>query len=197
MEVAVNGMDHFSISGTAILFVKEAGGGVLFGAVLGYIAYFLISSIDNYRVEVLITLTVVMCGYALADYLHLSAPLAIIVAGIWLGTKGKGEGLSEISRDYLGKFWDLLDEIFNALLFLLIGLEMLIIKVNLTIMMIGVIMIVLVLLARYLSITIPILFLRLWIKFEKKRGHAINLGWLTGWHICSIGAIFTFSHASR
>ncbi|MDB5109760.1 MAG: sodium:proton antiporter [Mucilaginibacter sp.] len=180
MEVAVNGAGEFSVSGTAILFLKEAGGGLLFGAILGYVAYLLIRSIDNYRVEVLITLTVVMCGYALADDMHLSAPLAIIVAGIVLGTKGKGEGLSDISRDYLGKFWDLLDEIFNAVLFLLIGLEMLVIKVNLTVMLIGGVMIALVLLARYVSIIVPVLFLKMWMKFEKNAVILLTWGGLRG-----------------
>jgi CPA1 family monovalent cation:H+ antiporter len=180
LEVAANGTANFSVAGTAILFLREAGGGLLFGAVLGYLAYFLIKSIDNYRVEVLITLTVVMCGYSLADYFHLSGPLAIIVAGIILGTKGKSEGLSETSRDYLGKFWDLLDEIFNAVLFLLIGLEMLVIKVNPFIMAIGVIMIVLVLLARYISVILPVIVLRRWIKFEKNAVLILTWGGLRG-----------------
>jgi CPA1 family monovalent cation:H+ antiporter len=180
LEVAINGTDKFSVQGTAMLFLKEAGGGLLFGALLGYIAYLFIRSIDNYRVEVLITLTVVMGGYGVADYLHVSAPLAIIVAGILLGTKGKSEGLSPTSRDYLGKFWDLIDEIFNAILFLLLGLEMLVIKVNVTIMLIGVIMIALVLLARYISIKIPLLFLGLWIKFEKNAVMILTWGGLRG-----------------
>jgi CPA1 family monovalent cation:H+ antiporter len=180
LEVAINGTDKFSIGNTAVLFLKEAGGGIVFGGALGYLAYFLIKSIDNYRVEVLITLTVVMCGYSLADYFHLSGPLAIIVAGIILGTKGKGEGMSDISRDYLGKFWDLLDEIFNAILFLLIGLQMLVIKVDTTIMLVGVIMIVLVLLARYIAVTIPVMFLRLWLKFEKNAILMLTWGGLRG-----------------
>ena len=180
LEVAVNGTAKFSMGNTALLFLKEAGGGLLFGAILGYLAYLLIKSIDNYRVEVLITLTVVMCGYSLADYLHLSGPLAIIIAGIIMGTKGKGEGLSEISRDYLGKFWDLTDEIFNAILFLLIGLEMLVIKVNPMIMIIGGIMIAVVLLARLLCVAMPVLFLKIWIKFEKNAILILTWGGLRG-----------------
>jgi CPA1 family monovalent cation:H+ antiporter len=180
LEVAVNGMDKFSISGTAILFLQEAGGGLLFGTGLGYLAYFLIKSIDNYRVEVLITLTVVMGGYTMADELHLSAPLAIIMAGIIIGTKGKRSGMSAISWDHLGKFWDLTDEIFNAILFLLIGLQMLVIKINPTIMLIGGIMIVMVLFARYLSVSFPVMFLRLWIKFEKNAVLILTWGGLRG-----------------
>ncbi|WP_295796459.1 sodium:proton antiporter [Mucilaginibacter sp.] len=179
-EAAVNGTAKFSIGNTALLFLKEAGGGLLFGAILGYVAHLLIKSIDNYRVEVLITLTVVMCGYWLADYLHLSGPLAIIIAGIIMGTKGKSEGLSETSRDYLGKFWDLTDEIFNAILFLLIGLEMLVIKVNPTIMIIGGIMVGVVLFARLLCVAVPVLFLKIWIKFEKNAILMLTWGGLRG-----------------
>ncbi|WP_428329943.1 cation:proton antiporter [Mucilaginibacter sp.] len=179
-EIAVNGMDKFSVGNTALLFLKEAGGGILFGALLGYVAHLFIKSIDNYRVEVLITLTVVMCGYSLADYFHLSGPLAIIIAGIIMGTKGKGDDLSPESRDYLSKFWDLTDEIFNAVLFLLIGLEMLVIKINPTIMLIGGIMILLVLLARYFSVSFPIMFLKLWIKFEKNAILILTWGGLRG-----------------
>ncbi len=180
LEVAINGTGRFSVAGTAVLFLKEAGGGMLFGAIVGYLAYFSIKSIDNYRVEVLITLTVVMCGYPIADHFHLSGPLAMIVAGIILGTKGKGAGMSDISRDYLGKFWDLIDEIFNAVLFLLIGLEMLVIKINSTIILIGGIMIIIVLLARLVSVSFPLMFLRLWIKFEKNAVLILTWGGLRG-----------------
>lgn len=179
-EVATNGIAQFSITNTALLFLREAGGGILFGGVLGYLAYFLIRSIDNYRVEVLITLTIVMCGYSVADYFNLSGPLAIIIAGIIIGTKGKKEGMSDISRDYLGKFWDLLDEIFNAVLFLLIGLEMLVIKIDKVVMIVGAIMIILVLLARYLSVIFPVLLLRLRIKFEKNAVLILTWGGLRG-----------------
>lgn len=179
-EVAANGAGNFSIGNTVLLFLREAGGGVLFGGLLGYLAHFLIKSIDNYRVEVLITLTVVMCGYSVADHFDLSGPLAIIIAGIILGTKGKTEGLSEISKDYLGKFWDLLDEIFNAVLFLLIGLEMLVIKIDPVIMGIGAVMIVFVLLARYLSVIFPVLFLKIWFPFEKNAVLILTWGGLRG-----------------
>ena len=180
LEIAANGMDKFAVSNTAILFLREAGGGIIFGGLTGYIAYFLIRSIDNYSIEVLITLTVVMCGYTLADQLHLSGPLAIIIAGIIIGTKGKKEGFSAITRDYLLKFWDMIDEIFNAVLFLLMGLEMLVIKINSTIMLIGFIMIFVVLLARYLCVLFPVLVLRFWIKFEKNAIVMLTWGGVRG-----------------
>ena len=180
MEVAVNGTGSFSVGNTFLLFIREAVGGIVFGTILGYLAYLAIKSIDNYKVEVLITLTVVMCGYPMADYFHLSGPLAIIMAGIVIGTKVKEAGMSEISLDYLGKFWDLTDELFNAVLFLLMGMEMLVIKINLTIMAIGLIMILMVLFARYLSVAMPVTFLRLWIKFEKNAVLIFTWGGLRG-----------------
>jgi CPA1 family monovalent cation:H+ antiporter len=180
LEVASKGTGTFSPSGTIMLFLKEACGGMLFGAVMGYIAYFLLRSIDNYRVEVLITLALVTCGYTLADELHLSAPLAIIVTGIMIGTKGRTVAISSTSWDYLGKFWDLIDEIFNAILFLLIGLEMLIIKIHSTSMIIGCIMILIVLLARWFSVSLPVAILRFKIKFEKNAVTILTWGGLRG-----------------
>lgn len=180
MEVATTGMSKFSITQTGLLFFKEAGGGILYGAGIGYLAYILMRGIDNYKVEVLVTLTVVTCGYLLGDELHVSAPLAVIMAGIIIGTKGRGRGFSAVSRDYLGKFWDMLDEIFNAVLFLLIGLELLIIKINPTILLIGVIMILVVLVARYICVLLPVAVLRLWIKFEKNAILILTWGGLRG-----------------
>jgi monovalent cation:H+ antiporter, CPA1 family len=180
LEVASNGNNKFSLPGTALLFLREAGGGLLFGALMGYMAYFLLKSIDNYRVEVLITLVIVMCGYTLADDLHVSGPLAVIVTGIMVGTKGRAVALSPTSWDYLGKFWDLIDEIFNAILFLLIGLQMLVIKPHSTIMLIGCIMILVVLLARWVSVSFPVALLRLKIKFERNAVTILTWGGLRG-----------------
>ena len=179
-EVASNSGAHFSIVNTGLLFLKEAGGGIVFGAILGYLGYLLIRSIDNYRVEVLITLTIAMCGYTLADQLHLSAPLAIIVTGIFLGTKGRTTALSETSRDYLGKFWDLLDEIFNAILFLLIGLQTLVIKPNVPLLLIGAIMIFVVLFGRWLSVYLPVAAMRFKIPMEKNAIAILTWGGLRG-----------------
>ena len=95
LEVATNGMDKFSMGNTALLFLKEAGGGIVYGAIIGYLAYFLVRSIDNYRVEVLITLSIVTFGYLLADHLHLSAPLAVIKEGVFRDQQG-------LSRQILG-----------------------------------------------------------------------------------------------
>ena len=122
----------------------------------------------------------VMGGYFLADSLHISGPLAMVVAGIICGNKVKDEAMSHVSWDYLGKFWELIDEVLNAILFLLIGLEMLIIKINQVIMVIGAITILIVLLARWLSVYFPILLLRYKLKFERNAVAILTWGGLRG-----------------
>jgi CPA1 family monovalent cation:H+ antiporter len=181
LETARFGIEKFSAANTLLLFAQEAGGGILFGIALGYLAYFTLRSIDNYRVEVLITLATVMCGYVLAELAHVSAPLAVIVAGIIMGTKARtSKGFSPTSRDYLGKFWDLIDEIFNAILFLLLGLELLVININLTVSFAGLIAIGIVLFGRWLSVWFPLLLLRLRFKFEKNTVAILTWGGLRG-----------------
>lgn len=171
-EIARSTSGEFSIVSVGQLFLQEALGGLVFGALLGYIGFWALRSVDDYKVEVLITLAIVMGGYSLARHLHVSGPLAMVVAGIITGNKVKTEGLSDISRDYLHKFWELVDEILNAILFLLIGLEMLVIKINTTVMIIGTISILIVLLARWISVVLPVFLLRYSITFEK---HAISI----------------------
>lgn len=180
LEAARTGVSAIDIADVGKLFLQEAVGGILFGAVLGYAGYYALRSIDDYKVEVLITLAIVTGGYFVAGRLHLSGPLAMVVAGIFTGNKVKREALSKVSRDYLGKFWELVDEILNAILFLLIGLEMLIIKINLTIMLIGGISIVVVLVARWISVFVPIRLLRFKIRFEKNAVAILTWGGLRG-----------------
>ncbi|MBD1366622.1 sodium:proton antiporter [Mucilaginibacter sp. ZT4R22] len=176
-EVARSG--DFSAVAVSKLFLQEAVGGLMFGAALGYAGFWALRSVDDYKVEVLITLAIVMGGYFLAGRLHISGPLAMVVAGIITGNK-RHEGLSDVSRDYLDKFWELIDEILNAVLFLLIGLEMLIIKINPVVMVIGVISILIVLLARWISVFIPVSLLRYKIKFEKNAVTILTWGGLRG-----------------
>ena len=177
-EVARSG--NFSPLNVAELFLQEAVGGLIFGAVIGYIGYLAMRSIDDYKVEVMITLAVVMGGYLIAGHLHVSGPLAMVVAGIILGNKVKGEGVSELTQDYLEKFWELIDEILNAVLFLLIGLEMLIIKISTPVLIIGIISIFLVLLARWISVILPVMALKYKIKFEQNAVAILTWGGLRG-----------------
>lgn len=159
-EIAKIGLTNISVWKVLWLFIREAGGGLLFGWLLGYLCYWALKSIDNYVVEILITLAIVMVGYALAGKLHVSGPLAMVVAGLITGDKSMDSGVSDTTRDYLGKFWELIDELMNAILFLLIGFEMLIVAFNLTFFWLGCMTIVIVLFARLVSVSIPIIVLK-------------------------------------
>jgi CPA1 family monovalent cation:H+ antiporter len=179
-QIARSADGAFSMAEVGKLFLQEAIGGLFFGAVLGYIGFLALRSIDEYKVEVLITLAIVMGGYSLASHLHVSGPLAMVVAGIITGNKAKEEGMSDETRDYLDKFWHLVDEILNAVLFLFIGLEMLIIKINTMVMLIGGISILTVLLARWVSVVFPVLLLRFKTRFENNAIAILTWGGLRG-----------------
>jgi CPA1 family monovalent cation:H+ antiporter len=159
-EIAQIGMENISVGTIIWLFVREAAGGVLFGAMLGFAGYFALRSIDNYSLEVMITLAIVMGGYSLADNLHVSGPLAMVVAGLITGNKSLDEVVKDTTRDYIQKFWDMIDKLMNAILFLLIGFEMLIVPYNLTLLWLGCIAIVIVLLGRFTSISLLIVLLK-------------------------------------
>lgn len=165
----------FDAGSIATLFIKEAIGGIVFGLAIGYIAFKLIASIDNYQVEVLITLATVMGGYTFAHYLHISGPLAMVVAGLITGNQAKSLGMSDTTANYVDKFWELVDEILNAILFVLIGLELLIIQTSKTVLLISVILIFVVLIIRYISVFIPSLAIRL--KEKLTQGTLLLLTW--------------------
>lgn len=178
LEIAAGGTEQLTFSNISYIFFTEAVGGLLYGLVLGYAGYWAMKAIDNYKVEVLITLVIVMAGYSLAHKLHVSGPLAMVVAGIITGNKGKAKAMSDITRDYVTKFWELVDEILNAVLFLLIGFEMLVIALNVNIFLIGCITIVLTLAARWISVAIPVTLFRS--KFEKHSIKILTWGGLRG-----------------
>lgn len=141
------------------LFLQEAGGGLLMGLLLGYIASQGIKRINSYNVTVMITLAVVMGGYLVTQLLHISGPLTMVAAGLVIGNYGKAIAMSASDKDYLDKFWELIDEILNAMLFLIIGFELLLIPNLQQYWLIGPIGIVIVLLARFFSIWLPIKFI--------------------------------------
>ena len=138
-----------------LIFLREAVGGLLLGIAIGYCAYLLMKGIDNYKVEVLLTVAVVMGGYTLASKLGLSGPLAMVAAGIIVGNKGRMSAMSDNTWNYVSSFWELIDEILNAILFVLIGLELLVIQFNTNYLILGAISILVVLSSRYMSIWIP------------------------------------------
>ena len=144
-----------SLGQSVLLFAKEAFGGILIGLALGWTAYEMLKRVDNYQVEVLITLGLVMGGYDLAYSLHTSGPLAIVAAGLLIGNHGRAFAMSETSRKNLDTFWELIDEILNAILFILIGIEVLVLEISLHHFLIGLIIIPLVLLVRLVSVGIP------------------------------------------
>jgi CPA1 family monovalent cation:H+ antiporter len=179
-EAARNGVADITMLSVTKLFVQEAVGGVLFGTGLGLLGYYALRGIDDYKVEILVTIAIVMGGYLLAGYLHVSGPLAMVVAGLITGSKVKDEAMSATSRDYLDKFWELVDEILNAILFLLMGFEMLVIKMNPVMMVIGFIAIFIVLFARWVSVLIPIWLMKYRIRFEKHAVAILTWGGLRG-----------------
>lgn len=158
--------DSITASHVGIILLEEAVGGIVFGLVLGALGYYLLSSIDNYKVEVLITLAIVMGGYGLAMYLHTSGPIAIVVAGLITGNVLREHAMSDQTRRSVDDFWELIDEILNVLLFALIGLEMLIIPFELQWLFAGLLMIPAVILIRFISVGLPVRFIALRQKVE-------------------------------
>ena len=153
---AASGSEAFSIGSATVLFLQEAGGGIVLGLLLGWIAVQAMSRIDEYKVEVMISLAVVMGGYALASRIGVSGPVAMAVAGLLIGNHGVANAMSATTRDYLLKFWSVIDDLLNALLFLLIGLEVVTIPSEALLLGIGAATIPLVLLARAVSVLVPL-----------------------------------------
>jgi len=179
-QVAEAGIGHLSAGNVLVLFLRQAGGGLLLGAALGYAGFLLLKTIDHYQVEVMITLAIVMGGYLLADKLEVSGPLAMVVAGLITGNKTRVTAMSAISRDYIDKFWSLVDSLLNALLFLMIGLEMLVIPFQPILFWLGLASIPIVLLARYVSVSLPISLLKYNTCFEKNAIGVLTWGGLRG-----------------
>lgn len=179
LQLARPGTD-INAGSVILLFGQEAAGGIILGVILGFASYKLIASIDNYQTEVLLTLAVVMGGYTLAHFIHVSGPLAMVAAGLITGNQGKTYGMSEITAEYTDKFWELIDEILNAILFVLIGAEVLIIQLNPLILLIAFIMIFIALTARYISLRIPSLAIRGKEKITRKTISILTWGGLRG-----------------
>ncbi len=154
--IATTGMEP-SFGAIGLLFLQEAIGGLVFGLLLGTLVYYALKDVDNYQLEVLITLAVVMGGYALATIMHVSGPIAIVVTGLFVGNHGRSLAMSEKTRVHLDNFWELIDGILNAVLFVLIGLEVLLLSLKTEYFLAALAIIPLVLFARYVSVGTPIL----------------------------------------
>ncbi|MCP5451804.1 MAG: sodium:proton antiporter [Gammaproteobacteria bacterium] len=155
LGLAVGG-EEVTLGSVALLFTEEALGGIVFGLAIGYVAYLLLKSIDSYDVEILITLALVLGGYALAIHLHVSGPIAMVVAGLMIGNHGRRLAMSDTTREHLDTFWELIDEILNAMLFVLIGLEMIILTFEHDHLLASLLVIPIVLLARLACVGVPV-----------------------------------------
>ena len=183
VAVATGDGEHgveLTAGGIARLFVTETVGGVLLGLVAGYVAYRAMRAIDEHNLEVLITLALVMGTYAVALQLHLSGPIAMVVAGLFIGNHGARFAMSESTRDHVEKFWSLLDEILNSLLFLAIGFEVFALTLTPAMLWVAAAAIPLVLAARFISVSLPIGALRLWHDFTPGAIPVLTWGGLRG-----------------
>jgi len=149
-----------------LFFVEALGGGAL-GLITGYIAYRAMCAIDDYPIEVLISLALVTGTYAVAQRLHLSGPIAVVVAGVLIGNRGAVYAMSETTQRYLFDFWSLIDEILNSVLFLLIGLEVLVLTFNPSLVPMALLAVPIVLLARLIAVAVPVTALSVRTRFVK------------------------------
>jgi len=152
--------------GISLLIFRELLGGILVGLTLGWITYHLIRSVDAYQVEILLTLALVACTYSLAEIIGVSAPIAVVVAGLLIGNHGRSFAMTKNSRTSLDNFWELMDEFLNAILFVLIGLEIITLDVSGLHLLLGCLTIFAVLIGRYFSVLLPIRFLENWRTFS-------------------------------
>ncbi|MDH3283240.1 MAG: sodium:proton antiporter, partial [Acidobacteriota bacterium] len=159
LSFASGGHDTSTL-GIAQLLLVEVGGGLLLGLGAGLVGYWLLKQVDDYQVEVLISLALAMGGYAIAGALHASGPIAVVVAGLMIGNHGRMFAMSEQTRDHLDTFWELIDEILNVVLFVMIGLEILVVRLEPRFVLAGALVIPIVLAARFASVSGTVLALR-------------------------------------
>ncbi len=163
-----------------LLLLQEAGGGIVFGLVLGYTTFLLLKSVDNYQVEVMLTLAAVTGGYALATRLHISGPLAMVVTGLIVGNGGRALAMSDTTRRYVDLFWELVDEILNAVLFVLIGMEVLLVTLSLSKFAAAAVAMIVTLAARALTVGLPVGVLTGLFKLPQGSGWVLTWGGLRG-----------------
>jgi len=179
LSVATGGHD-VSAGSIIWLFLQEAVGGVVYGFAIGLVAYWMLKQVDDYSVEVLITLALTMGGYALGEILHLSAPIAIVVAGLLIGNHGRSFAMTDRTREHLDTFWELIDEILNAVLFVLIGMEVLLLAYREEYLYAGVLAIPIALFARLVSVGIPVSLMRPYRSFSPMVVTVLTWGGLRG-----------------
>lgn len=180
-QIAKSGLDQTAAFDVIQLFGQEVFGGILLGGLLGWVSYKLMRSIDDYDIEVIITLAAVMGGTVIAHKLHLSAPLAMVTAGLIIGNdRVRASSMSEITERYVDKFWELIDILLNAILFVLIGMEMLVLVFDGKYILVGLIAIPIVLACRYISLFLPINIFKKKLEFVPKTNLIMTWGGLRG-----------------
>ncbi len=162
------------------LVLHEVGGGLLLGLALGLLLYYMLHSIDNYSVEVMLTLAGVLGGYLLATKLHVSGPLSMVVTGLLIGNHGRETAMSDTTRHHLDLFWELIDEILNAVLFVLLGLEIILLSLSWALFGLSLIVIVITLLARWLTVGLPVSLASDRMKLPKGAWKVLTWGGLRG-----------------
>lgn len=179
LEAATSGQD-VTVKQLSLAFLREGVGGAAFGLALGLLFYFLFKSVDSYAVEVLLSLALVAGGYALALLLHVSGPIAMVVAGLLIGNHGRTFAMSQTTREHLDTFWKLIDEILNSVLFVLLGLEVLALHFTGRFLLVGALLVPVVLLARLVSVSLPILLMRLFTSIDRRTARLLTWGGLRG-----------------
>jgi CPA1 family monovalent cation:H+ antiporter len=174
------GQSQASPSGVGLLLFKEAIGGAILGLALGWGVYLMLKAVDAYQVEILLTLALVTGGYALAEALHVSAPITMVVSGLFIGNRGRVFAMSDQTRERLDSFWELIDEILNAVLFILIGLELIVIALHPSYLVAGLVAILVSLFGRVISVGLPIWALGFKQKFMPGTVRILTWGGLRG-----------------
>lgn len=180
LEMLNTGGEHFSLSHFGLLFVQESIGGILFGLLAGYLLHKLLSTIDHYETEVILTLAFVMLGYEVCLWLHLSGALAMVIMGLFVGNYKQDQAMSDVTMDYVDKFWELLDVILNAILFILIAFVLVLIDIKGIYILMGFISILIVLVSRWIVVFLPKTLLPKTINLNSKEANLIVWGGLRG-----------------
>ncbi len=180
LETLHSGSTAIDFGHFGLLFIQEGLGGILSGLVFGFALHKLVKSIDHYETEVLMTVAFVMVGYNLCLSLHLSGPLAMVVMGLLVGNYNKDKAMSDVTQEYVHKFWELLDVILNAILFIIIALVLVVIEFKIKYLLVGVVSVIIVMLSRVIVVYLPKLLLPKMVDLNKREAKIIVWGGLRG-----------------
>ncbi len=180
LSIVNQGIESVTVFDVLLLFLQEAVGGVFLGLIIGYLIFYLLRSIDDYETEIIITLAAVLAGNWLSHMIHVSGPLAMVVAGLLTGHKVKEEAMSDLTQQYVDKFWHLIDVLMNAILFVLMGLKILSIRYEFDYLLVALFAIPLLLLCRYLALVIPYRLARRWLHVSPETIKMMTWGGLRG-----------------